>query len=170
MAREVEAKAATFSRAGDASEAAPELEEAARYRENIVSTCLCDIPSRLDAIEGGCGVSGIAALSLGNGRARGGWRTLEMVTGPFRSPLRARVERKQDLANMIGKLDRFHRESRNRGESAMRVVRSRGSGVERAQSRGHSFNRIRENPAFRNGPTLIGPGHVPGWSLGELWL
>lgn len=44
---------------------------------------------------------------------------METLTAPLRSPLRARVERKLDLANIIGKLDCSRRESRNQDKTAM---------------------------------------------------
>lgn len=57
-------------------------------------------------------------LSLGNDDdgSRGpvscghGMHTLVMVLAPFRNPLRVRVERKHDLANMTGKLASVCRE------------------------------------------------------------
>ena len=48
-----------------------------------------------------------------NGQSSAPRHTLEKVVAPLRSPLRARVERKQDLANIIGKLGRDCRRGRN---------------------------------------------------------
>lgn len=52
-----------------------------------------------------------------------------MVVAPFRSPLRVRVERKQDLASIIGKLYRGRRESRNQDETAI----GRGGSISRSE-------------------------------------
>lgn len=43
--------------------------------------------------------------------------TLGNLAAPFRNPLRARVERKQDLASMIGKLNRDCSRGYNQGET-----------------------------------------------------
>lgn len=68
---------------------------------------------------------------------------MDTATAPFRSPLRARIERREELASMIGKLDRVRRKGRDRGETAMggESISGVGMGLERAQSRGHSFTR-----------------------------
>lgn len=83
--------------------------------------------------------------------------TLDTLFTPFRSPLRVRVERKQDLASIIGKLYRSRGRSRYQDVTAMVESISRVGGSKRLSRRGHTH---RENPAFRNGPTLIGSSHV----------
>lgn len=92
--------------------------------------------------------------------------TLVTAVAPFRSPLKVRAERREDLANMIGKMASIRIESRDSDGTAMRL--GSGSEIQKAQGEAIAFVSIRENPAFRNGPTLIGRHHVrPGacWRL-----
>jgi hypothetical protein len=86
-----------------------------------------------------------------------GQYTLETLLTPFRNPLRVRVERKQDLASIIGKLYRSCGGSRCEDVTAMVESISRFGGSKRLSRRDHTHQ---ENPAFRNGPMLIGPDHV----------
>lgn len=74
---------------------------------------------------------------------RGG-RTLETLTAPFRSPLRARVERRPVLANIIGKLDRIRKVNRDRGDGGMWF--DLGVGGRKGFSR--RSHECRENPEF----------------------
>jgi hypothetical protein len=109
-ARVVEAAAARFRRLGEASPAAPELVEAARYKKETVSIESHQTVGLQIVIETKpLGRDNVRLASLGrrenDSRAvRNSWPTLVMVVAPFRSPLRACVERKQDLASMIGKM------------------------------------------------------------------
>ena len=67
------------------------------------------------------------------------------MVAPLRSPLRARVERKQDLANIIGKLGRDCRRGRNQDVK----VEGIDLGVARREELtiGVKVMSIRENPA-----------------------
>jgi hypothetical protein len=98
-------------------------------------------------------------MVLGNlvARSRGDVARHTLVTGvaPFRSPLRVRVERRHDLANMIGKMASVREEGRSRGGTALRLDLEVGSKSLKARALA-----IAENPAFRNGPKLIGSSHV----------
>ena len=104
-------------------------------------------------------VSWLDPSAKGRHKETNAWHTLVTVEAPLRSPLRARVERKEDLAHMIGKLASIPRESRNR------IGRGWGLDIEvggRKGSKARPFASLasEENPAFRNGPTLIGRSHV----------
>ena len=86
------------------------------------------------------------------------WHTLVTADAPFRSPLRVRVERREDLANMTGELAAIRSEGHNQiGRGWLGI----GVGGRKGSRQGHfHFAAVRENPAFRNGPMLIGPRHV----------
>lgn len=65
--------------------------------------------------------------------------TLDTLLTPFRSPLRVRVERKQDLASIIDKLYRIRGGSRCEDVTAMVVSISRVGGSKRLSRRDHTY-------------------------------
>lgn len=128
---------------------------------------------------GGDGVDALArrCWSLGNGAAQLGWqlfgrrpvviRTLVTLTAPLRSPLRARGARKQDLASIIGKLDRSRRRNRDQGRGV--GMEFDLGGRERRKGSAGEIMSLEKIQRFRNGPTLIGSGHVSGTLAATRW-